>query len=74
MALAQDIHHANARTGGIGARILAFFTAIGEARARRKVYALTVRELRGLSNRELADMGVNRSMITRVALEAAYGK
>lgn len=74
MALAHDIHHSNAAAGGFGSRILSFFTAIGEARARRKLYALTVRELRALSNRELADLGITRSMITRAAMEAAYGK
>lgn len=74
MALAHDIQHSNAAAGGFGSRLLGFFTAIGEARARRKLYALTVSELRGLSNRELADLGMNRSMITRAAMEAAYGK
>ncbi|MEE3316193.1 MAG: DUF1127 domain-containing protein, partial [Pseudomonadota bacterium] len=33
-----------------------------------------VRELRALSGRELADLGINRSMIRRLALEAAYGE
>ena len=41
---------------------------------RRRVYKQTVSELRGLSNRELNDLGISRSMITRIALEAAYGK
>jgi uncharacterized protein YjiS (DUF1127 family) len=38
---------------------------------RRKIYAQTVRELHALSTRELADLGISRSMITRLALEAA---
>ena len=41
---------------------------------RRRVYNRTVRELRALTTRELADLGLTREMITRVALEAAYGK
>ena len=41
---------------------------------RRRIYNQTIRELRSLSTRELADLGLNREMITRVALEAAYGK
>lgn len=41
---------------------------------RRRVYNRTLRELRALSNRELADLGLHRAMITRVAAEAAYGK
>ncbi|MDO9526769.1 MAG: DUF1127 domain-containing protein [Gemmobacter sp.] len=45
-----------------------------DALHRRSVYTRTIRELSGLTTRELADLGLNRSMITRVALEAAYGK
>ncbi|WP_255435669.1 DUF1127 domain-containing protein [Paracoccus sp. S1E-3] len=45
-----------------------------EARARRAVYRQTVSELSNLSNRELADLGIHRSMITRIATEAAWGK
>lgn len=40
-------------------------------RARRKVYNETFRELSALSNRELADLGLGRSEIRRVALQAA---
>lgn len=36
------------------------------------IYRKSVNELRALSNRELADLGLSRSMIKRVALEAAY--
>ena len=43
-------------------------------RARRKVFNQTFRELSSLSNRELADLGLNRSMLKRIALEAAYGE
>mgnify|MGYP005988361807 CR=1 FL=1 len=42
------------------------------ARAQRKVYTATVTELSALSNRDLADLGISRSMIKRIALEAAY--
>ncbi|TKD15764.1 DUF1127 domain-containing protein [Rhodobacter capsulatus] len=48
--------------------------SIREALARRKVYRQTLAELRSLSNRELNDLGMHRSMLTRIALEAAYGK
>jgi len=41
---------------------------------RRRVFKQTVRELNSLSSRELADLGIHRTMITRIALEAAYGK
>lgn len=45
-----------------------------EALHRRNVYTRTLRELNALTTRELADLGMTRSMITRTALEAAYGK
>ncbi|MCT2540180.1 DUF1127 domain-containing protein [Sedimentimonas flavescens] len=50
------------------------FSGFSEALARRKVYRQTLRELKGLSSRELDDLGIHRSMITRIAMEAAYGK
>lgn len=37
----------------------------------RKLYNATFRELSALSNRELADLGIHRSMIKSIALEAA---
>lgn len=44
-----------------------------ENRARRVIYRQTVRELNALTNRDLADLGISRSMITRLAHEAAWG-
>lgn len=41
---------------------------------RRSVYAQTLAELRHLSDRDLADLGLHRSMIRDVARAAAYGK
>lgn len=41
---------------------------------RRRAYNKAVRELRALSERELADLGISRTMISRVAAEAAYGR
>ena len=67
MALASDI-----RTTESGfANLVA---TIREGLARRKVYRQTLAELRSLSERELSDLGMHRSMLTRIALEAAYGK
>lgn len=42
--------------------------------AKWRMYRRTLTELRALPARELADLGMHRSMIKRVALEAAYGK
>ncbi|WP_212523585.1 DUF1127 domain-containing protein [Actibacterium sp. MT2.3-13A] len=49
------------------------FREIQEKLARRRMYRQTVRELNTLSARELADLGLHRSMVRRVAYEAAYG-
>jgi uncharacterized protein YjiS (DUF1127 family) len=39
---------------------------------KRRVYKTTLNELGSLSNRELADLGLHRSMLRRVAWQAAY--
>ena len=59
---------------GLADRAVAFVKSFRVALERRRVFKQTVRELQALSNRELADLGINRAMITRVASEAAYGK
>lgn len=51
-----------------------FVSRISEALAKRRVYKQTHAELSALSTRELDDLGINRSMISRLAYEAAYGK
>ncbi|MBC7157094.1 MAG: DUF1127 domain-containing protein [Rhodobacteraceae bacterium] len=58
---------------GLRDRLSTLVADLREANARRRVYRQTLGELQGLSNRELADLGICRSMITRIALEAAYG-
>ena len=42
--------------------------------SRRRVYTKTHAELSRLSTRELDDLGISRSMISRLAYEAAYEK
>lgn len=42
--------------------------------AKRKVFRTTLSELESLSSRDLADLGISRSMIKGIAYEAAYGK
>lgn len=71
MAFVTDIRNVEL---SIGERIAAVIDNLREARARRRLYNQTVRELSALSNRELHDLGLHRAMITRVALEAANGK
>ena len=55
-------------------RFGALLSAVKAAFARRRIYDQTVRELRALSDRDLTDLGINRSMIGSIATEAAYGK
>lgn len=60
-------------SASLGQRFNAFRTQLIEAAQRRKMYRTTVDELSALSNRDLADLGLGRADIRRVALEAAYG-
>ena len=39
-----------------------------------RVFRNTLNELNSLSAREMSDLGLNPTMIRRIALEAAYGK
>lgn len=71
MALANDLHSTES---GLLRRIAALVTSFREARQRGRVFRQTMRELNALTERELADLGIARSMITRIAHEAAYGK
>jgi len=59
---------------GLLDRIAQIYRTLAEATARRRIYRQTRRELNALTARELADLGIHRSQITRIALEAAYGK
>ncbi len=49
------------------------FNSIRKWYAQRLVYRQTIKELRSLTKRELYDLGIDESMITSVASEAAYG-
>ncbi|MFN3722264.1 MAG: DUF1127 domain-containing protein [Paracoccaceae bacterium] len=68
------VNSSRATTYGIADRAAAIVKNIRVGLERRRVFKQTVRELQALSNRELADLGIHRSMISRVANEAAYGK
>jgi uncharacterized protein YjiS (DUF1127 family) len=68
------VNSTRAASFGIVDRAATVVKSLRTALERRRVYKQTVRELRALSSRELADLGLHPSMITRVALEAAYGK
>jgi uncharacterized protein YjiS (DUF1127 family) len=42
--------------------------------AQRRMFGQTFRELNALTDRELADLGIHRADIRRIAAQAAYGK
>ncbi len=69
-AIAQA--HPAAASGPRG-RLLSAIQRMQDNRARRAVYRQTVRELNALTTRDLDDLGISRSMITRLAHEAAWG-
>ncbi len=54
-------------------RFSAIRAQLSEKAAKRKVYRTTLSELESLSTRDLADLGLSRSMIKGIAYEAAYG-
>ena len=47
--------------------------AMRRAQAKRKIYRATFDELTVLTDRELRDLGIPRSNIKKLAMEAAYG-
>ena len=59
-------------TAGLGARLGHVMADIKGRYARYRLYRNTLVEMQSLSDRELADLGLSRSMIRRVAYKAAY--
>ncbi|MFN3954749.1 MAG: DUF1127 domain-containing protein [Pararhodobacter sp.] len=70
MAFATEITRSIPASSWVGGA----FSALRDAWNRYRVYQRTLAELSALSTRELNDLGISRSMITRLAHEAAYGK
>ncbi|MCY4333088.1 MAG: DUF1127 domain-containing protein [Litoreibacter sp.] len=64
--------YTNTTTNSLFDRVRAVIAEFTERAARAKVYRTTLGELKALSNRELADLGIHRSEIKRIAYEAAY--
>ncbi len=48
--------------------------AIQAALGRRRLYLKTINELSALPDRDLGELGIPRSHITRLAWETAYGR
>lgn len=57
-----------------GQRIADIRATLTDRMVRAKVYRTTVTELSNLTDRDLADLGIARSSIRGIALEAAYGE
>lgn len=47
--------------------------AMADRYAKYSTYKVTLNELAALTDRDLTDLGINRSMIKSIAAEAAYG-
>ena len=58
----------------LSARFATLRTQLSEKAAKRAVYRTTLRELQSLTDRDLNDLGIARSMCETIAYEAAYGK
>ncbi|MGH1329880.1 MAG: DUF1127 domain-containing protein [Paracoccaceae bacterium] len=67
------VHSVRTADAGIADRISAIFKDLSERLAQYATYRKTLRELGELSNRDLADLGLHRSSLRAVAMEAAYG-
>ncbi len=68
---------ANVTRGGEWGLINQFNASVAklnDQRRRYRVYRQTIGELKALNDRDLADLGIARSMIESIAIEAAYGK
>ena len=59
---------------GIADKFAAFVADYRAKAARRKLYRDTLTELRALTARDLADLGLHSSMLQRIAYQAAYEK
>lgn len=63
----------SAGTTGLSAKVSRIIELWNDRAEKRRVYRQTFDELAQMTNRELSDLGLNRSMIRSIAHEAAYG-
>lgn len=59
---------------GLADRFVSLFETFKLAAQRRRVYSRTLRELNGLTDRDLLDLGISRGSISAIAREASYTK
>lgn len=70
MAIASEIHSVES---GLAEKISGVVYNLKARYNQSRVYRKTLSELSSLSNRDLADIGVHRSAIKSIALQAAIG-
>lgn len=63
--------HTHAKGASLLARLNAAAQIVSERYAQYRLYRRTLNELGALTGRELADLGLHRSQLRRVALETA---
>ena len=68
-SIAQTIHAPAGER--IGATVSQLFARLAHSLRRRRTYMRTLNELRALSDRELADLGMHRAGLKAIAAEAA---
>ncbi|WP_299370509.1 DUF1127 domain-containing protein [uncultured Tateyamaria sp.] len=73
MAYYNDIAQRSDLVERILGTVARFLETAAERHAQRRVYRTTLDELNTLTNRELADLGMHRSELKRIAWESAYG-
>jgi uncharacterized protein YjiS (DUF1127 family) len=71
-SMAHATDYATRAQSALNARWETLLSDIRARRARRRVFRSTHSELSALSDRELADLGLARSEIGRIAYQAAY--
>ncbi len=75
MAFFTDTNHRDAGMMELATSSLShWLSGVSETMARRRIARTTYSELASLSDRELADLGMARSQLRRIACEAAQGK
>lgn len=65
--------NAHSVIGSLLGRVGAALNEVQDMLGRYRVFRQTYDELSALSDRQLADLGLHRSMITRIAMDAAQG-
>jgi uncharacterized protein YjiS (DUF1127 family) len=73
MALVNTTTTSSSALAGLVHGVAGFFRAIRETIETYRLFRRTEAELAALNDRELADLGIHRGEIERVALRAAYG-